>query len=73
MQVRALRGVCLGTDRHLVPGDPPAEVDNATAQFLVAIGAVEPVTDTPAPPADQIESTTATPAKAGKKEKQHAE
>jgi hypothetical protein len=48
MRVRALRGVCIGVGRHLQPGDTE-DLDDATVQFLVSIGAVEPVKDAPAP------------------------
>jgi hypothetical protein len=58
---RALRGVCIGVNRHLVPGDE-AELDAATAVFLKEIGAVEKVAD-PQPNPENV------PAKAGKKEK----
>jgi hypothetical protein len=47
MKIKALRGVCIGIERHLKPGEeadlPPQEV-----QFLVSIGAVELVKDEPA-------------------------
>jgi hypothetical protein len=48
---RALRGVCIGPERHLVPGGPPAPLDKGTAQFLLSIGAVEEV---PAPAPDEV-------------------
>jgi hypothetical protein len=47
MQVRALRGVCIGVDRHLAPGDT-ADLEAAQVTFLVSIGAVEPLPDAPA-------------------------
>lgn len=40
MQVKALRGVCIGPGRHLAP-DEIAEIDEATVTFLTNIGAVE--------------------------------
>ena len=46
---RALRGVCIGPERHLLPTDAPVELDAGTARFLVGIGAVELVADAPAP------------------------
>lgn len=52
MRVRALRGVCIGVDQHLKAGDP-ADLEPATVQFLVSIGAVERVPDDP-PPAEAI-------------------
>lgn len=50
MKVRALRGVCIGVDRHLQPGDV-SDVDASTSQFLVSIQAVEVVAEEPAKPA----------------------
>jgi len=49
MKVRALRGVCIGVEKHLAPGDE-ADMDAATVQFLASIGAVARVID--APPAE---------------------
>jgi hypothetical protein len=46
MRVRALRGVCIGVDRHLKPGDTE-DLDAALVTYLVGIGAVEPVKDEP--------------------------
>jgi len=60
--VRGLRGVCIGVDRYLLPGDV-ADVDAALLQFLVSIGAVEKYVE-PVP----VETVKA-PAAAGKKEK----
>jgi hypothetical protein len=60
--VRALRGVCIGVDRHLSPGEC-AEVDASAVPFLVSIGAVEVVIDAPV-----VQPKTETPAKSGKKE-----
>lgn len=60
MKFRALRGVCIGVDRHLKAGDT-VELDTATSQFLVSIRAIEPVKDEP-----PVESV---PEKTGKKEK----
>jgi hypothetical protein len=61
VKVRALRGVCLGPGRDIVPPQV-AEVDPATAKFLIGIGAVEEVTAPAEPP------KTEAPVKAGKKE-----
>jgi hypothetical protein len=69
MKVRALRGVCIGVERHLVAGDtadlPPAEVP-----FLVSIKAVEVVKDepppVPAPDPPQPTEPQPTPKKHGK-------
>ena len=44
MKVRALRGVCIGVEKHLAPGDE-ADMDAATVQFLASIGAVARVID----------------------------
>lgn len=63
MLVRALRGVCIGPGRHLLPGDAPAEVDDKTARWLVSIGAVQAVADEPPP-----QQPNASPAKPAKKE-----
>lgn len=73
---RALRGVCIGSERHLMPGDPPVRLDRGTAQFLTSIGAIELVPE-PAEPAEEAPAEaapppapeTTAPAKAGKKEK----
>lgn len=46
MKIRACRGVCIGVDRHLKPGDL-ADLDAAQVTFLVGIGAVERVPDEP--------------------------
>jgi len=47
MNVRAVRGVCVGVGRHLEPGDVQ-DVDASLAKFLLGIGAVEKVADVPA-------------------------
>jgi hypothetical protein len=60
MKVVAQRGVCIGPSQHLLAGDE-ADVDKATAQFLVSIGAVREVPEG-APAA-------ASAAKAGRKAK----
>jgi hypothetical protein len=44
VKVRALRGVCVGVERHLQPGDTD-DLDAAQVQFLVSIGAVERMPD----------------------------
>jgi hypothetical protein len=62
-KVRALRGVCVGVNRHLQPGDVD-DLDAASVSFLVAIGAVERYVD----PAPAVKPEPA-PAVAGKKEK----
>lgn len=78
---RALRGVCIGPERHVTPASEPFALDKGTATFLVSIGAVEPVPADTAPitaAEQQEEKPAATPApadpanapvKAGKKEK----
>jgi hypothetical protein len=49
MKVRAIRGVCIGVDRNLKPGDT-ADLEAATVSFLVSIGAVERIENEPAQP-----------------------
>lgn len=68
MKYRALRGVCIGPGRNLAVGDDPAELDNATAQFLISIGAVEKVEETKAtaPAGEPPDESKLKPAKAGK-------
>lgn len=62
--VKALRGVCIGIDKHLCAGDI-VDLDAAMVTFLKGIGAVE---DYVAP--IQLESKSDdVPASAGKKEK----
>jgi hypothetical protein len=58
MKVRAVRGVCIGVERHLKPGDT-ADLNPAEVTFLVSIGAVAPVLDEPLPPSE--EQATAAP------------
>ena len=62
MLVRALRGVCVGPERHLAAGER-ADVDDATAKFLIGIGAVEKSSDDPVQ-----DPKPKRPAKAGDKE-----
>jgi hypothetical protein len=64
MNYRALRGVCIGVDRHLKAGDVE-DLDPATGKFLISIGAVvehessPPAADEPAQqPADSSTSET---------------
>ena len=67
MKVQALRGVCIGVDRHLVAGDS-VDLESALANFLVSIGAVALVKDEPVSepvPAPESESKSK-PVKAGK-------
>jgi hypothetical protein len=66
MQFKALRGVCIGPGRHLPAGDV-AELDTATSNFLVSIGAVEAYQSPP--PAAAPASETIKPAKSAGKEK----
>jgi hypothetical protein len=76
MKVKALRGVCIGVDRHLVAGDS-ADLEPAMVTFLVGIRAVERVVDEPPkrePPVESLAESTdpkteTVPSKAGKKEK----
>lgn len=70
MKVKALRGVCVGVDRHLAPGDVE-DLEPGLVTFLVGIGAVEKHVDPepePQPQADP-EPEPKEPVKPGKKEK----
>jgi hypothetical protein len=59
---RAVRGVCIGVDRNLSPGDPvPDDLTAAEVQFLTSIGAIEKVEP---PPASPVEATPIPEAKA---------
>lgn len=70
MLYRALRGVCIGPERHLTPDDAPVALDAGTARFLLSINAIEEVSAAAEPePAVEAEPETDPPAKAGKKEK----
>lgn len=64
MKVCALRGVCIGVDRHLKAGDVE-DLEAAQVKFLVSIGAVEEVPDAPALASTEVPA----PEKTGKKEK----
>jgi hypothetical protein len=66
MKVRALRGVCVGVDQHLKPGDT-VDLDAASVSFLKSIGAVELVPDEPTKPISKPEPEPVKPA--GVKEK----
>jgi hypothetical protein len=58
MKVRCLRGVCVGIERHLAPGDTD-DLEPALVNYLVNIGAVEIVPDDPVvEPAAQLEAPT---------------
>ena len=63
MKVRALRGVCVGVERHLVAGDI-VDLEAPLAEYLANIGAVEPAPDAP-PPSIPTPKPVA-PAKPGK-------
>jgi hypothetical protein len=58
---RALRGVCIGPERHVGPEDEPFALDKGTATFLVSIGAVEEVPAAPAPAAPPAPEPAAAP------------
>ena len=58
MNVRALRGVCIGPGRHLVAGEE-AQLDESLAVYLQSIGAVAPVPVDPAEPAPVSTQQTA--------------
>lgn len=68
MNVRALRGVCIGVDRHLRAGDS-ADLDPAMVTFLVGIGAVERIDDMPAVEPQTLPDEKPAPGKPGKKER----
>lgn len=74
MKVKALRGVCIGVDRHLKAGDIH-DLDPALLAFLVGIGAVEVVKEaipkaTPPQAAPLTDTTSKSiPDKSGSKEK----
>lgn len=70
MKVRALRGVCIGVDRHLGAGDV-ADLEAALAAFLISIKSVEAVVvdQEPEPIESDIPEVKSKPAKSGAKEK----
>lgn len=70
MRVKALRGVCLGVDRHLKPGDTE-DLEPGLVTFLSGIGAVEVIKDEPAPiqEPNEPESKPMPPKSGSKKEK----
>lgn len=49
MKVKALRGVCIGVDRHLTAGDT-VDLEPGLVTYLVSIGAVQALKDEPPPP-----------------------
>jgi hypothetical protein len=51
MRVKALRGVCIGVDEHLVKDEIRDDLNDALVTFLVSIGAVEKFEPPPGPPA----------------------
>jgi hypothetical protein len=71
MKVKALRGVCIGVNRNLVSGES-ADLDPATVQFLINIGAVAldveepPVPEAPANEPAPIHETSSKAGKSGK-------
>jgi len=65
VRVKALRGVCIGVDRHLKPGDT-VDLEPALVTYLVGIGAVEKI---PEPLFPDEPAVKPLPEKAGKKEK----
>lgn len=48
MKVRALRGVCIGVERHMKPSDVE-DLEPALGNYLISIGAAERVVDEPVP------------------------
>lgn len=62
MKAKAIRGVCIGPERHLAVGDV-ADLEPQLVSYLASIGAVVPLADEqPMPDQAQPEK----PAKAGK-------
>lgn len=73
MKVKALRGVCIGVNRHL-KADDTEDLEPALVTFLVGIGAVEVVKEKPPkiepPKAEPVEPPSkSVPEKSGGKEK----
>ena len=68
MKVFALRGVCVGVDRHLKAGDI-VDLEAALVTYLVSIGAVEIVREEPTAPIAEKPIAKPTPEKSGKPEK----
>ncbi len=69
MRIRALRGVCIGVERHLKAGDL-ADLDPAMVTYLISIKAVEPFIEAPIPAQAVIETDQdSAPEKSKKKEK----
>lgn len=64
MRVKALRGVCIGIDRHLAVGDTE-DLEAGLVTYLVNIGAVERIAD----PVVEKPIVKPTPEKSGKQEK----
>lgn len=70
MKVKALRGVCIGIEQHLVAGDT-ADLEPALVTFLGGIGAIEIIPDAPTPlePQPEIQpEPKSKPKKSGKEE-----
>jgi len=69
MKVTAIRGVCIGPEAHLAPGEE-ADVDKATANYLASIGAValEPEPDPSVAPEAPLAESKPKAVKNGKKE-----
>lgn len=68
MKVVAIRGVCIGPDRHLRPGDV-ADVDESTSAFLIGIGAVQEAAEPPPAPPEPIADQAPAPKDAAKASK----
>ena len=68
MKVRVLRGVCIGVDRHLKPGDTE-DLDAALVNYLVSIQAVEALKDEPVKTEVKTEPAPERGAVASRKEK----
>jgi hypothetical protein len=72
MKVKALRGVCIGVDRHL-KADDVVDLEPALVTYLSGIGAVERVPDEPPKPVEPLKAEAppvkTAPEKSGSKEK----
>lgn len=68
MKVKALRGVCIGVDRHLKAGDVE-DLEPALVTYLVSIKAVTRDVDESQPPKTEAIPVKTVPEKSGTKEK----
>jgi len=66
MKVKALRGVCIGVEKHLKKDDIAEDLEAALVTFLVSIGAVEKIPEAPIVAEPELKLDAG---KSGKKEK----